>query len=113
MKKTLTTLAFLAILLPSPLFAAGTLPFGGRITGPPIYCTCTAGHVVMVGPPRAGRYHYVPGSTRLYQFHNVNSPGTWLLGNYIPGTGNACYIRIRHHCQIIPNKGIISIVGTS
>lgn len=112
MKKILITLAFLVTLLPSPLFAAGTLPFGGRITGV-IYCTCSYGHVVLVGPPRPGRFHYVPGATRLFQFHNVFSPGTWLLGNYTPGTGNQCWIHSGHDCNPIPNQGIISIVGTS
>lgn len=99
--------------LPIPLFADSTLPFGGQILGSPIYCTCSIGHLVRVGPPRAGIYHYIPGKTTLYQFNNVYSSGTWLLGNYTPGTGTQCRIHTGHHCHTIPNDGVMSIVGTS
>jgi len=95
------------------LAQSGTRPFGGRILGPPIYCTCSNGHVVNVGPPRPGRFHYT-GATRLYAFMNVYTPGRWLLGNYRPGTGNQCLIRVSHNsCIQVPNDGIMTIVGTS
>ena len=96
------------------LAQSGTRPFGGRILGSPIYCTCSIGHVVNVGPPRPGRFHFIPGGTRLYSFGNVYTPGRWLLGNYRPGTGNQCWIRVSHNsCIQVPNDGIMTIVGTS
>ena len=96
------------------LAQSGTRPFGGRILGSPIYCTCSIGHVVNVGPPRPGRFHFIPGGTRLYSFGNVYTPGRWLLGNYRPGTGNQCWIRVSHNsCIQVPNDGVMTIVGTS
>ena len=119
--KTFATLAFFTLfaLIPLTLSAqslsgGGTRPFGGRILGSPIYCTCSTGHVVNIGPPRDGRFHFVPGSSRLYRFSNVYTPGRWLLGNYRPGTGNMCLIRVSHNsCWQVQNEGIMTIVGTS
>ena len=135
--KKLALLTFYALLISLPTSElsaqSGTRPFGGRILGSPIYCTCSNGHVVNVGPPRPGRFHFIPGGTRIYSFGNVYTPGRfipggtriysfgnvytpgrWLLGNYRPGTGNQCWIRVSHNsCIQVPNDGIMTIVGTS
>ena len=116
--KKLALLTFYALLISLPTSElsaqSGTRPFGGRILGSPIYCTCSNGHVVNVGPPRPGRFHFIPGGTRLYSFSNVYTPGRWLLGNYRPGTGNQCWIRVSHNsCIQVPNDGVMTIVGTS
>src|SRR3989338_2935240 len=102
--KKLALLTFYALLISLPTSElsaqSGTRPFGGRILGSPIYCTCSIWHVVNVGPPRPGRFHFVPGATRLYAFMNVYTPGRW--------------IRVSHNsCIQVPNDGVMTIVGTS
>lgn len=110
-------LVLLIILMGGTAVLAGNNnPFGGRITiAPTDYCSAscgTVGHVITVGPPRPGRFHYIPGSTRLYQFYQIAKNGVWVLGTYRPGQSN-CQRRISHHCYQVPNQGAIEIVGTS
>ena len=98
------------------VLAGSNNPFGGRITiAPTDYCSAscgTVGHVITVGPPRGGRFHYKPGFTKLYQFYQIARNGVWVLGTYRPGQ-SPCERRVAHHCVTIPNQGAIEIVGTS
>lgn len=92
------------------LAQSGTLPFGGRVTFVE-YCTCSGGAVVTVGTPRGGRFLYLPGSTRVYEYYRIPVVGVWLLGNYRPGVG-ICLAGDKL-CSPIPHQGLITIVGTS
>lgn len=96
------------------------LPFGGPILKV-VRCTCSAGHVVFVGPPGSpaktkgllNRFHFVPTQTILFKFFQTTRIGAWLLGTYFPGTGNKCLIASHDDCYVFPNDGIINLLGTS
>src|SRR3989338_344394 len=88
-----------------------TLPFVGRILLV-IPCTCSYGHVVILSTPSDASFHFTP-TTLLYQFLQTKRIGAWLLGNYIPGTGNQCLIHSGDDCRRVPNLGTMTIVGTS
>jgi hypothetical protein len=90
---------------------SGTLPFGGMVRNV-IWCTCSSGAVVDVGPPRGGRFLYQPGSTRVYEYYQIPRVGVWLLGNYLPGAG-VCLQWSGKSCFAVPHQGLITIVGTS
>lgn len=108
----LITVSFGAsMFLPRASAQLGTLPFGGFVAGV-VYCTCSPGAIVNVGPPRGGSFLYVPGATQVFQFFQIPRPGVWLLGNYSPGVG-ACLVFVGKGCAPIPHQGLITIVGTS
>lgn len=88
-----------------------TAPFGGQILSV-IPCTCSYGHVVVLGPPIPGLYHFTPFTT-LYSFFQTYRIGAWLLGNYFPGTGNQCLVYVGVGCVPVPNLGAMQMVGTS
>jgi len=88
-----------------------TRPFGGQILSV-IQCTCSYGHVVTLGPPIPGLYHFTP-LTKLYNFFQTRRIGAWLLGNYFPGTGNQCLVVSGDDCAVVRNLGTMQIVGTS
>lgn len=115
--KGLYILIFLLLFIYAGVVIAGNNnPFGGKITiTQRDYCSAscgTVGHVINVGPPRGGRFHYVPGSTRLYQFNQIARNGVWVLGTYRPG-GSPCLRREGDHCRNVSHEGDIEIVGTS
>ena len=93
------------------LLQLNTLPFGGFVFSV-VFCTCSAGAIVNVGPPRGGSFLYVPGATQVFQFFQIPRPNVWLLGNYSPGVG-ACLVFVGKGCVPLPHQGLISIVGTS
>lgn len=96
------------------------LPFGGPILQV-IPCGCSNGHVVVVGPPGSpaktegllNRFHFVPTQTILFRFFQTARIGAWLLGTYMPGTGNQCLLPVEDGCIIVPNDGVIKLLGTS
>jgi len=88
-------------------------PFGGRITSV-IPCTCPTnfGWQITVGPPKPGVFMYKPGTSKLFSYFRIFSPGPWVLGTangyspclQISGTG----------CAPGGSGGlIIRLVGTS
>ena len=88
-----------------------TRPFGGQILSV-IQCDCSYGHVVTLGPPTPGLYHFIP-STTLYSFFQTQKIGAWLLGNYFPGTSGQCKRYVGISCADVPNLGVMQMVGTS
>jgi len=85
------------------------LPFGGLVFNV-IWCTCSVGAVVQVGPPVGGSF-WVNPSTVVFPFFRIPSPGVWLLGDYTPG--GACLIFVGKECVPVPVTGTILFVGTS
>jgi len=96
----------------------GLLPFGGIVSFPTT-CTCSGtiwiwftplylgGPVVITGP-----MIYSPYSTVLYGYYNIGVPGTWHLGDYIPGV-QACWMYAGTGCVALPAIGLMSKVGTN
>lgn len=108
--RTLSALVVAAALFLAPSAALAQIPFGGAIIVS-IPCTCSAtGQYIILGPPSIGAYVYEP-VTVLFSFFNVYTPGTWLLGNYIPG--HACLMGVTPYCYAPPAFGTIEMVGTS
>ena len=94
--------------------AIPALNFGGRILTV-IPCTCSGTLLVTVGPPKPGVFVYVPGASFLYSFYQIYKPGSFVLGNYIPG--GICLASAKKllgtKCIPLPNMGTITQVGTS
>jgi len=84
--------------------------FGGKLLGT-IQCTCTGGHVMIIGPPRAARVLLLPGFSRVFEYGQTKSIGAWQLGIYAPP--GICLRRISDICIPIPHDGIVSLIGTS
>lgn len=94
------------------------LPFGGLVSySKP--CTCSGtlwiwftplylgGPVVITGP-----VVYSPYSTVLYGYYNIGVPGTWHLGDYVPGV-QACWMYAGTGCVTVPSVGLMNKVGTN
>jgi len=102
-------LAMIPILPPQLNAFSGV--FGGRMSVV-AYCTCSSGHVISVGPPRPGRFHYVPGKTKVFEYRQIAANGVWVLGTY--GSPSPCMRRISPTiCVPVVHQGDIELVGTS
>lgn len=83
--------------------------FGGLV-GSTVWCTCSSGYVMYVGPPVPGAFWVSPGSIIFPYFSPY--PGHWVLGYYLPGL-SACFVWAGKICVPIPNQGTVTMVGTS
>ena len=116
-KKILVTLVFVLILasfLWLLLSGIQAYAFGGVFGGIVSlvkYCTCSVGHVITVGSPRPGVFHFVPGKSQLFAYGQIASPGVWVLGT-VSGT-SPCLMWVGSSCVPVPNEGDIGLVGTS
>jgi len=97
------------------------LPFGGHeVFWVP--CTCSAALWIYyipatdAGVPSAdfpgGALAYTPYSTLLYSAYNVETPGVWHLGQYLPGV-QSCWMAAFFGCFPLPVLGTETQVGTS
>lgn len=75
-----TVLAF-GVIVSSTSAGPGS-PFGGQITSV-FFCNCSGNFRLTVGPPVGGTFMYQPGSTIVYQYGMITSPGVWILGTYV------------------------------
>lgn len=123
-KKTITVLTALlvavflvgfALIIPHGFAFNGV--FGG-IMNVSTFCTCNGGHIISVGPPRPGRFYYVPGKSKLFEYGQITRSGVWVLGTYSVMT--PCLQRVTiggkkggTACVPVPHQGNIEIVGTS
>ncbi len=124
-KKQFTTLvvslALVGLFLPTSQTRAqtGLLPFGGLVSSP-VTCTCSPGNLwiwftpLYLGGPVVitGPLVYSPFSTVLYGYYNIGVPGTWHLGDYIPGV-QACWMYAGTGCVTVPSVGLMNKVGTN
>ena len=110
-------LSLLMNFLIKPVFAQlslGFQPFGGRIISI-VPCTCNAGRLIYVGPPRP-IILFVPfgfeASPLLYLWKNINTPGVWLLGlaHRIPVP---CFTGSPPTCTPVGSGLLIYMTGTS
>lgn len=87
------------------------IPFGGMVLFS-YPCNCSAGYLVIIGPPRGGQFVYQIGTP---QFANYQLPreGVWALGLYSPGA--VCMIYVGKGCSSFgsPIGTILPITGTS
>lgn len=88
-----------------------TKPFGGDSSGRFFDCNCSDGYLIKVGSPRGGTFH-INNSSRICEYGRAESSGV-VLGNYYPGTGNRCRYVSGNHCNVMPNDGIVQMIGTS
>ncbi len=84
--------------------------FGGRILSV-IPCTCSAGLLLIVGPPVGGTFIYQPGASTLYKNY-APIPGHWALGTSI-GKGVPCMVGIPPFCASAGSGALILKLGTS
>ena len=92
------------------------LPFGGRELFW-IPCTCSASIWIyyLAAQPSdfpGGPLTYAPYMTQLFSFYNVETPGVWHLGQYLPGV-QTCWMYDGFGCFILPALGGETEVGTS
>ncbi len=131
--KKKTIVLTLATLILSPFFIAGSasiglsvvygqIPFGNGLPAGAVglfggklisyvQCTCSGGHVMIVGPPRANRVKVLPGYTRIYPYGQVKGIGQWQLGVVSPPT--PCLVNAFLFCVPVPHNGDVMVVGTS
>jgi len=87
------------VLVPHTYAAGGV--FGGKMSVV-AQCTCSVGHVISVGPPRPGTFHFVPGKSKLFQFNQISKNGVWVLGIYTGGS--ACLVVAGKFCILMTTK---------
>ncbi len=90
-------------------------PFGG-LSYFVFTCTCSNNFAIYfddltISPPVGLPLIYQPGATILYEFGNILSEGTWILGTWQPG--GACLYHVGKICAILPTEGTMYMVGTS
>lgn len=123
-----TTLIFISILTTSfsvetksanavAGFNPGGLPVGGTITSMTA-CTCgytawlAAMYIVVVGKDytKSGPYAFSGTLTEIHSNWMIR-PGAGMLGTYIPGI-QACWMQAAFACFPLPNRGLITSIGT-
>ena len=106
----------LSLFIASPVSAIG-LPFGGFVVLT-LPCTCSANlwfYFTPLSPspplPPTGALVYSPYYTRLYSYFAIGVPGSWELGDYVPGV-QTCWEYVGEACISIPSYGLMGKVGT-
>ena len=97
------------------------LPFGGHEVMW-IPCTCSAALWIYYIPSMdagvpsvdfpGGALAFMPYATFLYSAYNVETPGVWHLGQYLPGV-QGCWMYGVFSCFPLPVLGTETQVGTS
>lgn len=88
----------------------GALGFGGEIMDVMV-CDCSENIAIVVGTPTPGVYMYEP-TTILYEYYNLFTSGSWVLGTYTPG--GVCLEISGPDCTPLANPtGTIDMAGTS
>ena len=98
-----------------PVVAGPGQPFGG-LSYEVLDCTCSGNFAIYfndltIPNPVDLPLIYEPGGTILYEFGQILTPGTWILGTWLQG--GECLVFIGKGCGIIPTAGTMYMVGTS
>lgn len=98
------------LLLPQSVLAVFGLsvPFGGMVLFE-IPCTCSAGVMLIVGPPKGGSFILTPAS-RIYAKYQP-LPGHWVLG--LADATLPCVVGIPPACIPAGEGPAIRMIGTS
>ncbi len=84
------------------------LSFGGKITTS-IPCTCSPGVLITVAGPSPGVFVLMPAA-KVYSYGQIYRSGPSILGSY---SGGGVCLMAAIPCIPMPNKGTITVAGTS
>ena len=87
------------------IYAQSPFVFGG-IVQTSIFCTCSGGFLLTLGPPTTKQLMWYPGTP---QFANAQlpRPGVWTLGLYSPG--GVCTMYVGKGCA--PSGAPVGTIG--